>query len=166
MRQQNCATVIRRSLVLWLILLVVMLGPPLEPATADQTVSFGAKMDFRTGSSPRSVATGDFILNTRPFVFTLGVDSPTVAAQAGTNVRVTVNIKRSAGFTGNVTVTPPDSTMGIVPKQRDPITTTDPSVTFKLKIKGSASLGPHLVTFTARDNAGHTSAATLTVIVH
>jgi hypothetical protein len=143
------------------------------------------KTDFGAGIEPNSVAVGDFnrdgrpdlavadfdidtvsiLLNTASFVFTLGIDSSTVTAQAGTKVRVTVNINRSHGFTANVTVTPPDPAMGINPKQRDPITTTDPSVTFKLKIKGSAPLGPHPVTFTARDDSGHTSTATLTVIV-
>src|SRR6185295_15163280 len=146
------------------------------------TGSFGVKTDFGAGANPHSVAVSDFsgdgkldlavanfadatvsiLLNT---ALSLGFDSPTVSAQAGTKARVTVNINRSPGFTGNVTVTPPDPSMGIVPKQREPITTTDPSVTFKLKIKGSTPPGPHPVTFTARDDAGHTSAATLTVIV-
>ncbi|MEK6284843.1 MAG: VCBS repeat-containing protein, partial [Acidobacteriota bacterium] len=52
---------IRLSRVLWLsLLLVVMLGGLLEPEAAAQTVSFGAKTDFGTGDSPRSVAVGDF----------------------------------------------------------------------------------------------------------
>ena len=153
------------------------------------TGSFGAKTDFGTGVDPASVAVDDFngdgkldlavanssssnsvsilsiLMNTTPFVFTLGFDSPTVTAQAGTKARVTVNINRSPGFTGNVTVTPPDPAMGIVPKPPDPIATTDTSVTFKLKIKGGAALGPHQVTFTGHDDSGHTSSATLTVIV-
>jgi len=52
--------VIRLSRVLLLSLLVVMLGGLLEPGAAAQTVSFGAKTDFGTGDSPRSVAVGDF----------------------------------------------------------------------------------------------------------
>ncbi|MEN3335461.1 MAG: hypothetical protein V7641_4826 [Blastocatellia bacterium] len=186
MQRQNFASFMRRSRVLWLSLLVVMCGALLESAAAGQSVSFGAKADFVTGSFPGlSVAVGDFngdgtldlavtnivsgtvsiLLNTTPVVFTLGFDSPTVTAQAGTTVRVTVNINRAAGFTGNVTVTPPASAMGIKPKSSIPITTTDTSLTFKLKIKGGASLGPHTETFTARDDAGHTSTATLTVTV-
>jgi len=149
------------------------------------TGSFGAKTDFSTGKNTRSVAVGDFngdrkfdlavaneisntvsiLLNTTPFVFSLGFDSPTVTAQAGTKARVTVNINRPAGFAGNVTVTPPDPAMGIVPKPPDPIATTDTNVTFKLKIKGGAPLGPHQVTFTGRDESGHTSTAAITVIV-
>ena len=144
--------------------------------------TFGAKTDFATGPDSSSVAAGDFngdgaldlalsnsrgdtvsiLLNT---VFSLGFDSPTVTAQRGTKARVTVNINRSSGFTGNVTVTPPDPAMGIIPKPPNQITTTGASVTFKLKIKASAPLGPHAVTFTARDDSGHTITAALTVIV-
>jgi hypothetical protein len=78
---------------------------------------------------------------------------------------VTVNINRATGFTGNVTVTPPDPAMGIIPKPPAPITTTATNVVFKLRIKAGAAVGPHPVTFTARDDAGHTSSATLTVVV-
>jgi hypothetical protein len=132
------------------------------------TGSFGAKTDFATSSGPFSVAAGDFNGDGKLDLATAnfrGFDSPTVTAQRGTKVRVTVNINRSTGFTGNVTVTPPDSAMGIKPKPNDPKTTTATTVTFKLKINGSAPLGPNTVTFTARDDSGHTSAATLTVIV-
>jgi VCBS repeat protein len=151
------------------------------------TGSFGAKTDFGTGSDPASIAAGDFnrdgtldlavggrtgslLLNTGPIGFSLGFDSPTVSAQQGTKIRVTVNINRIAGFTGNVTVTPPDRLWGINPKPPAPIATTDTSVTFKLKIKRGVLKkdpphGPHQITFTARDDSGRTIAATFTVIV-
>src|SRR5947207_4749743 len=51
---------IRLSRVLWLSVLVVMLGGLLEPEAAAQTVSFGAKTDFGTGTKSQSVAVGDF----------------------------------------------------------------------------------------------------------
>jgi hypothetical protein len=149
------------------------------------TGSFGAKTDFGTGFSPGRVAVGDFngdgkldlavpiggpvsiLLNTGPIGFSLGIVSPTVIeADQGTTIRVTVNINRIGGLTGNVTVTPPDPAMGINPKPRDPIATTDTSVTFKLKIKGGAPRHIlHQETFTARDDSGHTSTATLAVSV-
>src|SRR3989449_11750319 len=51
---------IRLSRVLWLSVLVVMLGGLLEPEAAAQTVLFGAKTDFGTGTGSHSVAVGDF----------------------------------------------------------------------------------------------------------
>ncbi|HWN99100.1 MAG TPA: hypothetical protein VNS63_07495 [Blastocatellia bacterium] len=88
-----------------------------------------------------------------------------MTAQQGTKIRVTVNINRIGGFTGNVTVTPPDPFEGINPTPPAPIATTDTSVTFKLKIKFYVRRGGHQETFTARDDSGRTIAATLTVIV-
>ena len=117
---------------------------------------------FVNDPGPKTVS---ILLNTGPIGFSLGFDSQTVTAQRGTKIRVSVNINRIGGFTGNVTVTPPDPAMGINPKPPAPIATRDTSVTFKLKIKGGAPLGPHQVTFTARDDSGNTIAATLTVIV-
>jgi hypothetical protein len=158
MQRQNFASLIRFSRVLWLSMLVGMFGALLEPEAAAQPVSFGTKTDFGTGIQPFSVAVGDFngdgkldlavanisgdtvsiLLNTTGLVFSLGFDSPTVSARRGTKARVTVNINRSPGFTGNVTVTPPDPEMGIIPKPSNPITTTGTNVKFKLKIKGGA----------------------------
>jgi hypothetical protein len=73
--------------------------------------------------------------------FSLGFDQSTVSRQAGTKARLTVNINRIGGFTGNVTVTPADPSGGIKPKPADPITTPDASVTFKLKIGGGVAPG-------------------------
>ncbi len=97
--------------------------------------------------------------------FALFFDPDTVNAQAGTKVRVTVNINRTSGFTGNITVTPPDATMGIKAKPSDSITTADNSASFKLKIGGGASVGPHQLTFTGKDDAGRERTATVTLVV-
>jgi hypothetical protein len=149
------------------------------------TGSFGAKTDFATGASPYQGAAGDFngdgtldlavanfdsktisiLLGIGPIGFSVGVDSPTVTAQQGTTIRVTVNINRISGFTGNVTVTPPDRAMGINPKPPDPIATKGTTATFTLKIKAGAPLGLHQETFTASDDSGRTVAATITIIV-
>ena len=76
-----------------------------------------------------------------------------------------MRINRIAGFTGNVTVTPPDPSGGIRPKPADPITTSDSSVVVKMKVGGGAAVGPHVFTFSAKDDSGRTWTNTLTILV-
>ena len=97
--------------------------------------------------------------------FSLSFNQSTVTAQAGTKARITVNINRTGGFTGNVTVTPARPGGGIKPKPADPITTTDSSATFKMKIGGAVAPGPYQLTFTGTDDSGHTRTATVTLNV-
>ena len=82
----------------------------------------------------------------------------------GTKTPVFLQINRTSGFTGNVTITPPDFP-GISPKPHEPISTSSDQVKFKLKIKASAAVGHLSLTFTGADDAGHTATATVTVIV-
>jgi len=97
--------------------------------------------------------------------FALALDQSTVNAQAGTKARVTVNINRTGGFTGSVTVTPPDPSGGIRAKPPDPVTTTDASASFKLKIGGGATTGPHQLVFKGTDSSGRERDVTLTLVV-
>jgi hypothetical protein len=97
--------------------------------------------------------------------FSLGFDQPAVTANAGTKALVRGSIIRTGGFTGNVTVTPPDPAMGIKAKPSDPVTTTDSSMVFKLKIGAGVPFGSYQRTFTGRDDSGHTRTATLTLVV-
>jgi len=97
--------------------------------------------------------------------FSLSFDQATIDGTRGTKARVRININRFGGFVGNVTIIPPDPAGGIVPKPPDPITTTDTSASFKLKIKGGAALGPHQITFTGRDNSGRERTATVTLVI-
>src|SRR5439155_3007715 len=78
---------------LWLSLLVVMLGGLLEPEAAAQTVLFGAKTDFGTGTRSQSVAVGDFngdgtldlaVANPNSSAAGFGSDSATVSILLGT----------------------------------------------------------------------------------
>jgi uncharacterized delta-60 repeat protein len=98
--------------------------------------------------------------------FSLGFEQSPVTGERGTTVKVHVLINRTGGFSGNVTVTPPDAA-GLKIKVKPPfdIPTTEDSVTFKLKIKGGATPGSHQLTFTARDDAGHTASADLTLMI-
>lgn len=98
--------------------------------------------------------------------FSLSFDQATVDGTLGTKVKVRININRFGGFTGNVTVTPPDlSAIRVIPKPPDPISTTDSSVSFKLKIKGGAPTGPHQITFTGRDDSGRERTATVRLVI-
>ncbi len=98
--------------------------------------------------------------------FALGFDQQTISGDRGTKVKVRININRFGGFSGNVTVTPPDlSEIGVIAKPPDPIATTDAVVVYKLKIKGGATTGPHQITFTGRDDLGREQTANLTLVI-
>jgi uncharacterized delta-60 repeat protein len=96
--------------------------------------------------------------------FTFGFEQSSVAGERGTTAKIHVLINRTGGFTGNITITAPEAT-GIKVKPADPVSTTDQTATFKLKIKDSAPIGPQLLTFTASDNAGRVKTATVTVVI-
>jgi len=95
--------------------------------------------------------------------FSLALSQSSVTGDRGTKVKITISINRIPGFTGNVTVTPPDSAQGVRFKPPDPIATTDPSVAFKLKIAASAPTGPQQLTFTGKSDDGQASTATVTL---
>jgi len=95
--------------------------------------------------------------------FSLALAQPTITGDRGTKVKVTISINRISGFTGNVTIMPPDSAQGVKFKPPDPISTTDPSVLLKLKIAATAPTGPQQLTFTGKSDDGQVSTATLTL---
>jgi len=97
--------------------------------------------------------------------FSIGFEQATVTAERGTKARVNVIITRTGGFTGNVTVTPPDPSGGIKPKPNAPMTTSDSSVVYKMKIGAGADPGPHDLVFTAKDDSGTTKTATVRIVV-
>jgi len=97
--------------------------------------------------------------------FSLSLDQSTLTGQAGAKVVVPITINRSGGFTGSVTVTPPAPQAGIKPKPADPISTTDTSVRFKLKIGGSTPAGTYQLVFKGVDSSGRERDVTLTLVV-
>ena len=96
--------------------------------------------------------------------FSLSFDSPTVTAEAGTKAKIRININRTGGFAGNVTVTPDFPGHGLKPKPPEPITTTDTVVVFKYKT-GAAIPGQYPLTLTGTDDSGKTRTATVTLIL-
>ena len=101
-----------------------------------------------------------------PVDFALGLDPPAITTARGRKVRVKVNINRTGGLINSVTVTPPDtSALGIKVIPPDPVSTTEDSVKFKLKIKAAAQTGTHRLVFTGRDSSGRVRTVELTLTV-
>ena len=98
--------------------------------------------------------------------FSVSIDPAIVTAARGATIGVTVSIARIAGFAGKVTVSAPGAPAGIIIKPGDPVTTSDPTVTFNIKIKGKVATGEHDLTFTATDSGGRARSATLKLIVN
>jgi uncharacterized delta-60 repeat protein len=97
--------------------------------------------------------------------FALSFPSSTITIAPGTKAKVTLNIARLGGYTGNVSITPPDTSaldIRITPNQ---ITTTNDSVTFKIKVRGDSPLGAHPLVFSAQSDTGQAHSVTLALVV-
>jgi hypothetical protein len=125
-----------------------------------------ARAFVAAGSTNISIAVARYVALGEPPNFSISFERSPITVDRGTTVKVHVLINRSGGFSGNVTVTPPDTSgLGVKFKPPFDIPTTEDSVIFKLKIKGSATPGPHQLTASARDDAGRTATATLTLLI-
>ena len=95
--------------------------------------------------------------------FTLGSVSAIVTVPRGRRVQLPVSINRFAGFSGNVTLTPPDLA-GLKAKAVDFTTSANGGVlSFKLKALGVT--GPQVLTFTGQDGAGRTRSYIFVLII-
>ncbi|MEW6737279.1 MAG: sialidase family protein [Acidobacteriota bacterium] len=100
-----------------------------------------------------------------PVDFSLVFNPAQITGQRGQKGQITANISRTGGFSGNVTVTAPD-TKAIKVKLTPPsASTTGASVNFSFKIKKKAPTGPQQLTFTGRDDSGRARTATLTLVI-
>lgn len=97
--------------------------------------------------------------------FSLGFSQPTITVARKARGQFTVNINRTAGFAGNVTVTAPDTKAAKIKLGTSVLSTTGTSVSFDFKVKKGAPIGTQQLTFTAVDEQGRTRTATLTVVV-
>jgi len=97
--------------------------------------------------------------------FSLAIDPATVTTTAGNKINITVSVVRTSGFAGNVTVTPPAVTLRGFKLPSDPLATTGTSVTFKIKIKGSAQPGSYQLVLTGTDDSGRSRTFTVTIVV-
>jgi hypothetical protein len=98
--------------------------------------------------------------------FGLSFAQPSINTSAGSKVSVTLNIARTSGFTGAVSISGPSALPRGIKIGLDSTPTTDNSVSFKIKVKGSAQSGTDQLMFTGMDQSGNLShTATLTLIV-
>jgi uncharacterized delta-60 repeat protein len=89
-------------------------------------------------------------------------DPPIITAVRGTTMSVDMLIDHVGGFSGIVTVSPPDvSAIGIRLKPVDKIATTHTKRTLNLKLKPTAQVGDYRLTFTAQDEEGRVRTAIL-----
>ena len=89
-----------------------------------------------------------------PPAFALLPRSPAVSVHRGSKVQIPVYIDRIGGFSDTVTVAAPDTSALKILMSPATLSTTCCSVTFDLKIKKRAPLGPHQLTFTGTDSHG------------
>lgn len=96
--------------------------------------------------------------------FALGFNSTQVTVKRGKKIKIVLNVNRLGGFSGRVTVTPPDpSSIRIKIKPRGPVSTTETNITFKAKIKASAPTITHELVFTGVDESGRARSTGLTL---
>jgi hypothetical protein len=86
-----------------------------------------------------------------------------------TSDTLTVFIRRLGGFTGTVTVNPPDvAALKIKLKGAggNPQSTSCVSVSFNIKLKGGGPTGAQQINFTAQDSSGRTRTGVMTVVIN
>lgn len=152
----------------------ITFGPPINMST-NGARSFGAFGGADSNGNLFVGWTDDSGANTELFVsslsqaasgppdFTLSVESAALNVQRSTRVELMVKVNRFAGFSGNVTVTPP-SLDGLKAKKIS-FTPTSNGGVLSFKLKGGGVLGPKLLTFSGRDDAGRTRLAILAMII-
>jgi hypothetical protein len=97
--------------------------------------------------------------------FALRFDLPQIAVARGQKGQIPVSISRLDGFVGNVTVTAPDTRSAKIRLTPPVQSTTGMSLSFNYKIKETATPGPQQLTFTGRDDSGHTHTGTIMLVI-
>jgi uncharacterized delta-60 repeat protein len=97
--------------------------------------------------------------------FTLSLDRESLVVEHGDKTKVKVNVNRTGGFSGRVTVSSRGAEAINVVVKPDSITTDEDRVKFKLKIKGSAPTGIQQFVFVGEDDSGRSRTSTMTLDV-
>src|SRR5262249_32109378 len=97
--------------------------------------------------------------------FTLSFPTSTLTVSRGQKGQLAVNIDRTGGFAGNVTVSAPDTTSFKIKLTPPSISSTGSGVSFNFKIKKKAPTGSRQLTFTGVDGNGRVRTGVLTLMV-
>jgi uncharacterized delta-60 repeat protein len=123
-----------------------------------------------SGGIPGEQTNSDFALARYAAVtepdFTLAIKTERVSVARGQKVKVKINVIRTEGFAGEVTVTAPDAQRLTIVVKPESASVAGDLIKFRLKVKGSTPTGTHQVEFTGRDASGRVRSATLTLEIH
>ena len=97
--------------------------------------------------------------------FSISLATPALTVARRGKANVTVDVARTGDFDGRVTVAPASTSALKVKIKPASASTTGASVTFKLKVKPTATPGTYEILFTGRDAEGRERTATLTLTV-
>jgi uncharacterized delta-60 repeat protein len=97
--------------------------------------------------------------------FSISLATPALTVERRKKADVVVNVARTGDFAGRVTVTPASTSALKVKLKPASASTTGASVTFKLKVKPTATPGTYEILFTGADTEGRQRTATLTLTI-
>jgi hypothetical protein len=141
-----------------------------EPVTAGGAISNqvnGCNFALVGGGSNQFFSTGvrNCVVPALQPDFSMSFEHPTVTTAVGTKILVRLNLARTNGFTGKITLSPPTVKLPGIKVPEELPTIEGDSVSFKIKIKGGAQPGSYQLNFTGADDSGKSSNAMLTLIV-
>lgn len=139
-------------------------GSPNQPLKLTYTPTKNETLNLRV-SSLVGEKTGDYTLTyTAGQDFSIAANPGQINATRGAKGNFSININRIGGFSGGVTITPPDTkAIKVKLTPATPQTTTGTSASFSFKVKKNASTGAKTLIFTGQDSSGKTRSATLTL---
>jgi hypothetical protein len=99
--------------------------------------------------------------------FSISIAQPQATLARGKQIDININIARTGGFTGNVTITPDLDRAKTLKLTFTPTsqTTATATTSFSIKAKKKALVGTSPLVFTAKDANGKTKTATLTLTI-
>ena len=112
-------------------------------------------------------ANGDFALARYAAItepdFALAIDPAPVDVSRGQKIKVKVEVNRTGGFAGDVTITAPDAARLTIVITPESASVSGDVIKFRLKAKGSTPTGRHQIVFIGRDSRGRERSSALTL---